>query len=150
MKKCPKCGAEYHGWATECSDCKAKLIDKIDAIDRLIMTTTSTIEDKKITSYLGIVNSVSVTGFGAIREFFAEVTDFWGGRSGSYEKEFASVKDMALNKLCMEALKLSADAIVGVKLDYEAISSKDKSFVMVTATGTAVKLEDFIKKENKE
>jgi uncharacterized protein YbjQ (UPF0145 family) len=107
----------------------------------LIITTTPGIEGRGIKSYLGIVRSTSVTGFGAFRDFFSGFTDFFGGRSGSYEKELTDAQGLALDGLKKNALELSADAIVGVKLDCENISSKGKSFIMVTAIGTAVKLE---------
>jgi len=110
--------------------------------EELILTTTDTIQNRKIKSYLGIVNGISITGFGAFREFLSSFTDFFGGKSGSYQKEYEQVKELALQELRDKAKKLSANAVVGIKIDYEAISSKGKSFVMVTATGTAVLTEE--------
>lgn len=107
-----------------------------------ILTTTNTIQNRKIKSYLKIVSGISVTGFGAFRDFFSQFTDFFGGKSGSYQKEFSTAKELALQELKNRAVELSADAVVGIKIDYENISSKGKSFVMVTATGTAVITED--------
>ncbi|OIO34276.1 MAG: hypothetical protein AUJ70_01490 [Candidatus Omnitrophica bacterium CG1_02_40_15] len=115
----------------------------------MIVTTTDTIQGKTIKSYLGIVNGITVTGFGAVREFLSGFTDTLGGRSGSYEKEYRDAKEIVLNNLKKEALRLSADAVVSIKLDYENISSKGGSFIMVTATGTAVKLEDVFEDDRK-
>lgn len=47
---------------------------------------------------------------------------------------------LALEALAEEAREMGADAIVGVDLDYESIGGNDKSMLMVTANGTAVKL----------
>lgn len=104
----------------------------------VIITTTETIQGKEIKSYLGIVEGITITGFGAVREFFSSWTDLLGGKSGSYEKEFTVAKEKALYDLKTKAQALSANAVVGVRLDFESISAKGKSFVMVTASGTAV------------
>lgn len=69
-------------------------------------------------------------------------TDVLGGRSGSYQKEYLRAKEFALHELKKEADKRHANAVVGIKLDFEAVSSKSTSFIMVTATGTAVIAED--------
>jgi uncharacterized protein YbjQ (UPF0145 family) len=39
-----------------------------------------------------------------------------------------------------EAEELGADAVVGVDLDYEHLGSDNRSMLMVSANGTAVKL----------
>ena len=39
-----------------------------------------------------------------------------------------------------QAQELGADAIIAVDLDYEAIGGGEKSMLMVSANGTAVKL----------
>jgi len=111
-----------------------------EKVQSLFATTTSDINGREISNYLGIVNGVAITGFGFFRQFMSAFTDFFGGRSASYQKEFVKTKDLALFDLKAEAVKLGADAVVGIKLDYENISSQGRSFVMTTATGTAVKL----------
>jgi len=107
-----------------------------------ILTTTNTIQNRKIKSYVKVVSGISVTGLGAFRDFFSSFTDFFGGKSGSYQKEFGTAKELALQELKDRAMELSADAVVGIKIDYENISSKGKSLIMVAATGTAVITED--------
>jgi uncharacterized protein YbjQ (UPF0145 family) len=47
-------------------------------------------------------------------------------------------RDAALREMEAEAKKRGADAIVGVDLDYETVSQG--TMLMVTASGTAVKL----------
>ena len=106
----------------------------------LIVTTTDKIEGQEVREYLGIVNGICITGFGALRDFMSGFTDFLGGKSGSYHKEYHKSKELALVDLKNEATKLGADAIVCVRMDFENISAKGKSLVMVSATGTAVKL----------
>ena len=145
MKQCPICSKIYDDSWDVCIQDRGKLTKMTDKqqdnLKTMLATTTYNIEGKKIKEYLGIVNGISITGFGAFREFLAGFTDALGGRSGSYHNEYKKAKDLALSLLKQEAIKLSANAVVGIRLDFENISAKGKSMVMVTATGTAVKYE---------
>lgn len=106
----------------------------------MIITTTDGIEGRTITAYLGIVTGEAVLGTNIFRDFFAGIRDIVGGRSGSYEKELRKARDTALAELTDEAKALGADAVLAVDLDYEHIGSGDRSMLMVSANGTAVKL----------
>jgi uncharacterized protein YbjQ (UPF0145 family) len=90
--------------------------------------------------YLGIVAGQAVMGTNMFRDFFAGIRDIVGGRSGSYEKELRKAKTVALDEMIEEARDLGADAIIGVDLDYEHLGIGDRSMLMVSANGTAVKL----------
>ena len=105
----------------------------------MILTTTPTIEGLQITQYLGVVTGETITGANFIKDFTASIHDFFGGRSGSYEKVLQKGKDTALNEMSDRATQLGADAIVGIDLDYEALG-QNGSMLMVTCSGTAVKL----------
>ncbi len=103
----------------------------------MIVTTTPSVEGKKITQYLGLTSGSAIIGTSFVRDFFAKVTDTIGGRSGAYESELKKARSIAISDMRQEAKKLSANAVVGVKLDYEAVGEKG-SMLMVCATGTAV------------
>lgn len=107
----------------------------------MIITTTESVEGRRITGYLGIVSGEAVMGTNFLRDFFASITDVLGGRSGSYEKELRRAKASAIDEMADEAKDLGADAVVAVDLDYEFMGAGDRSMLMVTANGTAVKLE---------
>ena len=47
---------------------------------------------------------------------------------------------MAIEDMIEEARDLGADAVIGVDLDYEHIGTGERSMLMVSANGTAVKL----------
>ena len=64
-----------------------------------------------------------------------------GGRSGSYEEVLRQAKDTALREMQDQAALLGANAVVGVDLDYETVGDSG-SMLMVTASGTAVRIED--------
>jgi len=73
--------------------------------------------------------------------FFASIRDIVGGRSGSYEEVLRQAKDTALREMQDQAALLGANAVVGVDLDYETVGNSG-SMLMVTASGTAVRIED--------
>lgn len=105
----------------------------------MIITTTPSIEGRKITEYLGVCSGEAVVGANIFRDLFASVRDIVGGRSGSYEKVLADARQMALDHIEGQAAELGADALVGVNLDYEVLGDKG-SMLMVVASGTAVRL----------
>ena len=105
----------------------------------MITTTTSSIEGRPISQYLGLVSGEAVMGANIFRDLFAGIRDIVGGRSGSYENVLRGGRDQALSEIIEEGQRLGADAIVGIAIDYEAVGSSD-SMMMVVVTGTAVKL----------
>lgn len=107
----------------------------------VIVTTTSTLEGAQIASYLGIVTAEVVYGTNALRDFFAGLRDFIGGRTGSYERVFEKGQQEAIAELQERATRLGADAIVGIRLDTDTINVDQEGVLfLITATGTAVKL----------
>jgi len=106
----------------------------------MLLTTTPSIEGKKITQYLGIVTGEAIIGANLFRDLFAGIRDIVGGRSGSYEEVLREAKDNALTEMEENARKMGANAIVGIDLDYETVGTNG-SMLMVTSSGTAVVLE---------
>lgn len=103
----------------------------------MILTTTPTLEGQPIKQYLGIVTSETIIGANAIKDFMAGLTDFFGGRSSTYEKVLIEAKDSALAELQQRATQKGANAIVGIDLDYETVGANG-GMLMVTVSGTAV------------
>jgi uncharacterized protein YbjQ (UPF0145 family) len=103
----------------------------------MIVTTTNSIEGKRIVAYHGIVTGQTIMGANIFRDIFASIRDIVGGRSGSYEKVLRDARDEALAELEQEARARGANAIIGVDLDYGALGSGE-SMLMVSASGTAV------------
>jgi uncharacterized protein YbjQ (UPF0145 family) len=106
----------------------------------MIATTTPAIEGKRIVEYLGVVAGEAIVGANVFRDIFASITDFVGGRSGAYEGALRGAREMALKELQQAAKNAGGNAVVGVDLDYEVIG-KNGSMLMVSASGTAVKIE---------
>ncbi len=105
----------------------------------MIVTTTPNVADARIVEYLGVVSGEVIIGANAIKDFFAKIRDFFGGRSTSYEKVVREGKEDAIAEMCNRAASLGANAVIGVCFDFGTIGPKN-SMVMVACNGTAVKL----------
>lgn len=103
----------------------------------MIITTTPQIEGHSISEYKGIVFGEVVAGVDFIKDFTAGLTNFFGGRSGSYEGELISARENALQEMKTRALDMGANAVVGVDIDYEVLGQAN-NMLMVTVSGTAV------------
>ncbi len=106
----------------------------------MLITTTNTIEGKRIVEYKGIVAGETIFGANIFRDLFASVRDIVGGRSASYEKIMSDGRATAIAEMSDKAERLGANAIIGVDFDYETLGGKG-SMLMVAASGTAVRLE---------
>ncbi|KGQ18004.1 hypothetical protein LF41_1858 [Lysobacter dokdonensis DS-58] len=108
----------------------------------VLVTTTHSIEGRRIVAYKGLVGGDAILGANMFRDFFAGIRDILGGRSGAYEKVLRKAKQEAIDDMMEQAREMGANAVVGVDLDYETIQIQDGgSMLMVSASGTAVVLE---------
>lgn len=103
----------------------------------MIVTTTPSIDGKRITQYCGVVAGEAILGANVFKDLFAGLRDIVGGRSGMYERELQKARDIAMRELQERAQALGANAVVGVDLDYEVLG-QGNGMLMVSASGTAV------------
>ena len=97
----------------------------------MVLTTTNSIEGHSIQDYLGIVTGLSMN---------YQKGKFTFNMKKYYEavgSEVSLIKEEAFQKLKENAIKLQANAIVGIKVDIEITSTGS---TMVSITGTAVKV----------
>lgn len=106
----------------------------------MIVTTTPSVDGKKIVAYHGIVFGEVISGVNFIKDFAAGLSNFFGGRSGTYEEELIRARESAIIEMEDRARRLGANAIVGVDVDYEVLGA-DNGMLMVTVSGTAVTCE---------
>ncbi len=106
----------------------------------MLMTTTNNVEGNKILKYHGLVTGEAILGANIFKDFFAGIRDIVGGRSAAYEKELRQAKDIALQEMQVDATNLGGNAVIAIDLDYETVGQG--SMLMVTASGTAVTLEN--------
>ena len=90
----------------------------------MILTTTNNIEGHKIVDYLGIVTGVSTNKHSFFKDDLSE--------------NIEQNKELAFKQLLLNASKLKANAIVGIKVDIEFLEQRYKTIISVT--GTAVKV----------
>ena len=107
--------------------------------DSFAITTTPTIEGRRIQRYVGIVTGEAILGANIFKDLFAGIRDIVGGRSAVYEEELRRARSIALTELRQAAADLGANAVVGVDLDYETVGKG--TMLMVTISGTAVVVE---------
>lgn len=103
----------------------------------VILTTTPSVEGRKITNYCGIVTGEAIMGANIFKDLFAGIRDIVGGRSATYEAELRKARELALGELAQAAAEKGANAVVGIDLDYETVGGQG-SMLMVTVSGTAV------------
>lgn len=106
----------------------------------MILSTTPSIEGRRIIAYKGIVVGEVISGVDFVKDFAAGLTNIFGGRSGSYEGELIEARETALKEMQTRATALGANAVVGVDIDYEVLGQAN-NMLMVTVSGTAVVLE---------
>jgi uncharacterized protein YbjQ (UPF0145 family) len=104
----------------------------------MLLSTTPTLEGKRIREYHGVVSGDAIIGVNIFRDLFARVRDIIGGRAAGYERALQEAKTAALNDMADAAREKGANAVVGIDIDYETVG---QSMLMVAASGTAVTVE---------
>lgn len=112
-----------------------------------IVSTTNSLEGYEIRRYYGICSERVVIGAGLFSEFFAGLTDVFGGRSSAFEAQLKEMYDAAMDKLISSAVKKGANGLVGVKMDIDEISGKGTQMFMISVSGTAVLIKDLMSRE---
>lgn len=106
----------------------------------MLLTTTPSVEGRRITRYCGVVCGEAVMGANIFKDLFAGLRDIVGGRSGTYERELQRAREIALEELSARAVEAGANAVVAIDLDYEVLG-RENGMLMVSASGTAVVIE---------
>ena len=75
----------------------------------MIVTTTPSVEGRRIVAYLGIVGGEAILGANVFRDLFASIRDIVGGRSGAYERTLREAKDTAIQDMVDAAAARGAD-----------------------------------------
>ncbi len=115
---------------------------------RIIITTTNSIEGMEIEKYYDLISTNVVLGTNIFSDIGASFSDFFGGSSEIYQNKLERIYKIALDKLKQKAKTINANGIVGVNIDFDEVSGSGKSMFMISATGMAVKLKS-IEKVNK-
>ena len=99
--------------------------------------TTPVLDGLKIAEYKGLVTAKNARAVNLFRDFFTSFRDIFGGRSQSYQNVMQDMENEVVEEIKREAQNLGANAIVGFRIDFENIGSKNKSLLLAYAKGTA-------------
>jgi len=103
----------------------------------MLTTTTSALDGKPVSRYLGVVTGEAIIGANVFRDLLASVRDIVGGRSATYERALAEARELALAEMQRRAQELGGNAVIGIDLDYEVLG-QNNGMMMVSCSGTAV------------
>ena len=103
----------------------------------MLITTTSVLDGKPVSRYLGVVTGEAIIGANVFRDLLASVRDIVGGRSATYERALAEAREVALAEMQQRAQELGGNAVIGIDLDYEVLG-QNNGMLMVSCSGTAV------------
>ena len=107
----------------------------------MILTSSNTLENKKIMEYKGLVTGESLIGANIYKDLFSGVRDVVGGRTSRYEEEIQKARDISINSMIEKTERLDANAIIGLKISYDNLGGTMGNTILVTAYGTAIKFE---------
>lgn len=100
-------------------------------------STTFEIQGKKITKILGVVRGNTVRARNIGRDIGAAMKNIVGGEIKTYTDMVKDARDEAFNRMVNEAIKMGADAVVGIRFTTSMIMQGASEML---AYGTAVKL----------
>ena len=104
----------------------------------MLMSTTSVIEGRPVSRYLGVVTGEAIIGANIFRDMFAAVRDIVGGRSATYEKALNEAREVAHDRNGQDAPRSSAPTPSSrIDVDYEVLG-QNNGMLMVAVSGTAV------------
>lgn len=114
--------------------------EKMSNSNSILLSSTSSLEGLKIEKYIDFISAQVVAGTGLFSDIVASFTDVFGGSSGEYEKQLDRLNMKAIDSLKVKARRLGANAVIGLRIDYDEISGKGMMMFMATASGTAVRI----------
>ena len=104
----------------------------------MIITTTNNVPGMEIAEYKGFATGEVVAGINFIKDLGAGIRNLFGGRVQGYEDEIIQARTEALKELEARAEAMGANAVIGVRIDFDALGSNGNNMLLVTVTGTAV------------
>ena len=104
----------------------------------MIIATTNYVPGMEVVEYKGLATGGVVAGINVIKDIGAGIRNLFGGRVQGYEDEIIQARTEALKELEARAAAMEANAVIGVRIDFDALGSNGNNMLLVTVTGTAV------------
>ena len=108
----------------------------------MLVTTAHTLQGIEVTKYLGVISAECAYGMNMFKDMFANVRNLVGGRSAAVEDTMRDSRETVLLELKREAHAKGANAVIALDVDYTQLGSGGNMMVLVSASGTAVVIED--------
>ena len=105
----------------------------------MILTTTETIEGRKIVQTLGLARGNTIRARHLGHDIMAQLRNMVGGEITNYTKLLAESREQSLDRMVADAQRLGANAVVGVRF---ATSVLMGGAAELLAYGTAVVIEE--------
>lgn len=152
-KQCVLCNTVTFNDREYCLDCAIKVEkgrenrlseieqERATQLEQLLITTTGSVDGRKVVEYKGIVTAQVFMGVNLFRDIFSGLRDIVRGRSKAMEKEFNKAKELLLRELSIEAVNIGANAVIGLKIDFEDVGKVSGNAFMLLGTGTGVIIE---------
>ncbi len=103
----------------------------------IIITTGNEVPGKKVVEILGVVKGNTVRARNIGRDIGAGLKNLVGGEVKTYTEMTTHAREESFNRMVNEAVKLKADAVIGMKFMTSMIMQGASEML---AYGTAVKL----------
>ena len=104
----------------------------------MIITTTQDVPGMETVEYRGLATGEVVAGINVVKDIGAGIRNLFGGRIKGYEDEIIQARAEALKQLEARAAEMGANAVIGVRIDFDPIGGDGNNMLLVTVTGTAV------------
>ena len=104
----------------------------------MIIATTNYVPGMEVVEYKGFATGEVVAGINVIKDIGAGIRNLFGGRVQGYEAEIIQARTEALKELEARAAAMGANAVIGIRIDFDALGSNGNNMLLVTVTGTAV------------
>lgn len=109
--------------------------------DSFLVTTTGVVEGYHVSAYLGPVIVPAIGAGNFIRDWFARFTDFFGGKSKSYQNTYERLLNEGLTQMIQQARAHGANAVINLRVETSNISA-GRSLMAIILYGTAVVLQE--------
>lgn len=104
----------------------------------MLLSSTSTLDNKTIIKYHGLVDGMSLLGSNIYKDLFSGVRDIVAGRTSTYEEELEEARTEAIKSMESKAEEYGANGIIGLKISYNNLGGTMGNTILVAAYGTAV------------
>ena len=104
----------------------------------MIITTIQDVPGMEIVEYRGLATGEVVAGINVVKDIGAGLRNLFGGRIKGYEDEIVQARSEALKELEARAAEMGANAVIGVRIDFDPLGGDGNNMLLVTVTGTAV------------